>query len=352
MFFQTAIRDFSHGSFQMILFLSQHKPFLSYICIVPWKVWLKGYGSYNYNIYWTRSLFIFFSPVWKYCIVTQERINMSFCTERDVIGHLGAHWEEKPKEKKKIKKGKYIWDFCLQWFEFYRNGFGWWAQGERRSGSGRFLENKGWLTFTTKKTQQARREFLFVCPGENLRSLFFPFISRFPPPTASSLHPLCFLFSSHYLTKLLFPPEHPPDPWQRGICSSTGTNTPFLIPPTNLTSPVVSRRHRSSSLCQLILVYVLDAHSLITFFTCCLFCPRLWLHFSQQRFVSTPISSSALCSAPSLCPRPDIKGSMKEYVPSITYTPARTHPDTHTHTRGHKPTSLDQVLTNKCTHGP
>lgn len=101
MLFQTAIRDFSHGSFQMTLFLSQHKPFLSYICIVPWKVWLKGYGSYNYNIYWTRSLFIFFSPVWKYCIVTQERINMSFCTERDVIGHLGAHWEEKPKERKK-----------------------------------------------------------------------------------------------------------------------------------------------------------------------------------------------------------------------------------------------------------
>lgn len=159
MLFQTAIRDFSHGSFQMTLFLSQHKPFLSYICIVPWKVWLKGYGSYSYNIYWTRSLFIFFSPVWKYCIVTQERINMSFCTERDVIGHLGAHREEKPKERgKKNKKGKYIWDFCLQWFEFYRNGFGWWAQGERRSGSGRFLENKGRLTFMTKKNKtQSRR---------------------------------------------------------------------------------------------------------------------------------------------------------------------------------------------------
>lgn len=275
MLFQTAIRDFSHGSFQMILFLSQHKPFLSYICIVPWKVWLKGYGSCNYNIYWTRSLFIFFSPVWKYCIVTQERINMSFCTERDVIGHLGAHWEEKPREReKKIKKENTYGIFVCNGLSFIGMV---WVMGTRGEeiGVGAFSgkQRPAHIHDKKKNTEQARREFLFVCPGENLRSLFFPFISRFPPPTASSLHPLCFLFSSHYLTKLLFPPEHPPDPWQRGICRSTGTNTPFLIPPTNLISPVVSRRHRSSSLFfHLTLVYVLDAHYLITFFTRCPFC--------------------------------------------------------------------------------
>lgn len=156
-----------------------------------------------------------------------------------------------------------------------------------------------------KNTEQARREFLFVCPGENLRSLFFPFISRFPPPTASSLHPLCFLFSSHYLTKLLFPPEHPPDPWQRGICRSTGTNTPFLIPPTNLISLVVSRRHRSSSLFfHLTLVYVLDAplfNHLLHLLS--VFSLSLASFLSTTLCLTPPICSSALCSAPLSLPQ-------------------------------------------------
>lgn len=200
---------------------------LSCLCIVPWKVWLKVLDHVSI-IFIEQDLYLFFSPVWKYCIVTQERINTSFCTERDVIGHLGAHWEGKQKRNA-------YGIFVCNGFSFIGMVLGDWHKGRGVWGRGVFWKTKTG-SHSWQKIEQARRgmrEFLFVCPGENLRSLFFPFISLFPPPTASSLHPLCSLFSSHYLTKLLFPPKHPPDLWQWGICTSTGTNTPFIIPPTN-----------------------------------------------------------------------------------------------------------------------
>lgn len=153
-------------------------------------------------------MFIYFSPVWKYCMVTRERINTGF------LYRAWCYWSFGSPLGGETKK-KCIWDFCLQWFQFYRDGFGWLAQGERSLGSGRFLENKGRLTFTTRKWSErggGMREFLFVCPGENLRSLFSPFISH-PSSHLPLHHPsshFAFLFSSHYLTELLFPP-----PWKK-----------------------------------------------------------------------------------------------------------------------------------------
>lgn len=161
-------------------------------------IWLKGYGSYLY--YLLNKMFIYFSPVWKYCVVTWERINTSFCTERCVIGHLGAHWE------KRIKKC--IWDFCLQWFQFYRDGFGWLAQGERSLGSGRSLKNKDRFTSVAKKTKKEwERRCMrgFICLSGWKFMIFFLFFLS----SLSSHLLLCFSFSLHYLTKLLFPPEHP-----------------------------------------------------------------------------------------------------------------------------------------------
>lgn len=146
----------------------------------------KGYGSYLY--YLLNKMFIYFSPVWKYCVVTWERINTSFCTERGVIGHLGARWE------KRIKKC--IWDFCLQWFQFYRDGFGWLAQGERSLGSGRSLKNKGRLTFVAKKRRrkewerQCMRVFICLSGWKFTIVSHFAFISLFPPPSL--------IFPSHY----------------------------------------------------------------------------------------------------------------------------------------------------------
>lgn len=161
-------------------------------------------------------MFIYFSPVWKYCIVTEERINTSFCTERDVIGHLGARWEKRPERNA-------YGIFVCNGFSFIGMVSGDWHKGRGVWGWGVFWKTKAG-SHSWQKIEQARRgmrEFLFVCPGENLRSLFFPFISLFPPPTASSLLPLCFLFSSHYLTKLLFHQKHPSDLWQRGIYMCT-----------------------------------------------------------------------------------------------------------------------------------
>lgn len=209
----------------MVLFPSKHKPFCHIYMHCALEVVAKGYGSYICNIYWTRSLFIFFSPVWKYCIVTQERINMSFCTVSDVIGHWGARRDE--------RRG--IWDisFGLQWFKFYRNGFGWWAQGESRSGSGRFLEEQ-WTPHIhdkkkTKKTEQARREFLFVCPGENLRSLLSFYLQL---PTSHCLTPLLRPLCSFFLITLSHEAPLPPwaSPWPVALRDFAGTNTPCIIP--------------------------------------------------------------------------------------------------------------------------
>lgn len=320
----------------------------------------KGSGSYIYNIYWTRSLFIFFSPVWKYCIVTQERINTSFCTERDVIGHLGAHWEGKQKRNA-------YGIFVCNGFSFIGMVLGDWHKGRGVWGRGVFWKTKTG-SHSWQKIEQARRgmrEFLFVCPGENLRSLFFPFISLFPPPTASSLHPLCFLFSSHYLTKLLFPPKHPPDLWQWGICTSTGTNTPFIIPPTNRLSccfcvSVLSfSTSLSPPLCLLFFFSHIPCllHPLFYHFLTCFifFIPScLALLLSTTLFFFSP---EVLCSslAPSPRPRPDIKGSMNEYLPSVTsevHTCTHLHTPVLTHTHRVTNTNVDQVLTNKWTHEP
>ena len=87
-------------------------------------------------IFIKQDLYLFFFVQCENTVVTQERINMSFCTEHSVIGHLGAYREGKQKKKR---------DFCLQWFQFYREVLGWLAQGER------FLDNEGWLIILTKK---------------------------------------------------------------------------------------------------------------------------------------------------------------------------------------------------------
>lgn len=146
-------------------------------------------------------MFIYFSPVWKYCIITQERINTSFCTERGVIGHWGAHWEQRQKRNA-------YGIFVCNGFSFIGMVLGDWHKGRGVWGRGVFWKTKA-CSHSWQKIEQggwSMREFLFVCPGENLRSFFFPFICLFPPPTASRLLPLCFPLSSHYLTKLLSPP--------------------------------------------------------------------------------------------------------------------------------------------------
>lgn len=160
-------------------------------------------------------MFIYFSPVWIYCVVTQERINTSFCTERGVIGPLGAHRERRQKKK------KCLWDFCLQWFQFYRDGFGWLAQGERSLGSGRFLENKGRLTFMTQKIERERggvRESFYLSVLVKIYDLSF-FLSSlsFHLPLH---HPSSYFafFSHHTISRSSSSPKkHPPDLWQWGI---------------------------------------------------------------------------------------------------------------------------------------
>lgn len=145
-------------------------------------------------------MFIYFFSSVKilYC---NSRENKCFCTECGVIGHWGTHWEER-------QKGNAYGIFVCNGFSFIGMVSGDWHKGRGVWGRGVFWKTKAG-SHSWQKMERGRwgmRQFLFVCPGENLRSSFFPFISFFPPPTASCLLPHFFPFSSHYLTKLLIPP--------------------------------------------------------------------------------------------------------------------------------------------------
>lgn len=155
--------------------------------------------------------------------------------------------------------------------------------------------------------EQARQEFLFVCPGENLRSLCFPFISGFPPPTASSppppstpppLRPLCSFFLITRSHEAPLPPRA--SPWPVALRDFAGTNTPCVIPATR---PLPSRASASPrAVCHLIFLsypgrqlldHILHLLSDIYFVS-----RHLFSLFPLQRH----LVSTLVCSAPSLCP--------------------------------------------------
>lgn len=174
--------------------------------------WLKVMDHISI-IFIEQDVYLLFSPVWKYCFVTQERINSSFCTERGIIGHLGAHWEERQ---------KCIWDCCLQWFQFYRDGYGWLAQGERSS-----LENKGRLTFMAAKKKKEKKKGDWGAVWESFYlsvrvkiydlSFFLSSLASHLPLHHSSSH---FAFLSHHtISRSSSSPQkkHPSDRWQSGI---------------------------------------------------------------------------------------------------------------------------------------
>lgn len=263
------------------------------------EVVAKGYGSYICNIYWTRSLFIFFSPVWKYCIVTQERINMSFCIVSDVIGLWGARREE--------RGGTWDISFGLQWFEFYRNGFGWWAQGERRSGSGRFLGEQWPAHIHDKKTKKKKKNGagearVFICLSRwKFTITLFSFYLRLPtshrviPPHP---RPLCSFFLITRSHEAPLPPRA--SPWPVALRDFAGTNTPCVIPATR---PLPCRASASPrAVCHLIFLSYLGRQLL----------DHILHLLSDIYFVSRPLFSlfplqrhlvsTLVCSAPSLCP--------------------------------------------------
>lgn len=127
----------------------------------------------------------------------------------------------------------------------YRNGLeggGVTATGGEGTGvrghAGGVLKNKDWLTFMTKGLEIVRRcmrEFLFVCLGENLRSLFFSF-HLFPPSTPPPSTP----------NLLLFLPQTHLWPETQGFAPAQVQNTPSLIHPSRcslLLSLSVSKLH-------------------------------------------------------------------------------------------------------------
>lgn len=149
-------------------------------------------------------MFIYFSPVWKYCIVTQERINSGFCTEHGVIGHLGARWE--------MRQKLHLGFFVCNGFSFIGMVTGDWHKGRGAFWKTKDSSHPPWKKM--KRLRRGMREFLFVCPGENLRSLFSSFHLAIPsshciipPPTL-----LSFLITLSHEAPLPPPPEET-SPW-------------------------------------------------------------------------------------------------------------------------------------------
>lgn len=147
-------------------------------------------------------MFIYFSPVWKYCVVTQERINTGFCTELVVLLVI---WE--PIGRRDKKRNAYG-IFVCNGFSFIGMVSGDWHKGRGVWGRGVFWKTKAG-SHSWQKIEWERggvwESFYLSVPVKIYDLSFFLSSLSFPPPTASSLLPLCFLFSSHYLTKLLFP---------------------------------------------------------------------------------------------------------------------------------------------------
>lgn len=144
-------------------------------------------------------MFIYFSPVWKFHIVTRERINTCFCTELGVTGHLGACWEE-------TNNRDAYGIFVCNGFSFIGMVSGDWHKGRGVWGRGVFWKTKAG-SHSRQKIERDRggvwEGFYLSVLGENLRSLSC--LSSFSLPSSRFLF---FLYTSHYLTKLLFPLKH------------------------------------------------------------------------------------------------------------------------------------------------
>lgn len=96
-------------------------------------------------------------------------------------------------------------------------------KGRGVRGRGVFWENNGRLTFMTKKRKKKKKKwsrrgesfYLSVLVKIYDHSVFLLSPASHLPPRHPPSSPALFalFFSSHDLTKLLFPPEHPPDLW-------------------------------------------------------------------------------------------------------------------------------------------
>lgn len=79
---------------------------------------------------------------------------MSFCTERDVIGHLGAHWEGNQKrKKKKIKKENTYGIFVCNGLTFIGMVLGDGHKGRGDRGRGVFWKTKAGSHSRQKKNR-------------------------------------------------------------------------------------------------------------------------------------------------------------------------------------------------------
>lgn len=225
------------------------------------------------------------------------------------------------------------------------------VSGDWHKGRGVWGQGVPWKTkagsHSSQKKEEGRSErgnvweFLFVCPGENLRS--FPVLL-----SSLSSHLLLWFFLLITLShEARLPSRTAPDLWHWLIYMSTGTNTTHN--PTRVSCCVcvcpVSVTNFASCVFLVCFVFCMAIvccpqsfsllfllHLLSSFF--------VWPYCSQLHFF---FSHVFCCSVPPL--RPDIKGSMRISLPSPPrYTPARnrTIPSlTHTH-------ACTQSQTPKC----
>lgn len=265
---------------------------MTFLCLLL-TVWLNVMDGISI-VFIEQDVYLFSPSVWKYCTMTRERINTSFCTERVFIGHLGRRWAERGR----MRTGLFV---CIG-YGFYRDGFGWLAQGERSLGVGAFLETKA----GSHPSENFEREGGGVWDSFYLSVLVkiygpsFPFISLLPPSIL-----LSFLIPLSHEAPLPPPKKtHMSDLWQWGICMSTNRAQVQTQPLTPSIIPLTA----CLSCCVCLLSFVDVPFLPLRPLTCYLFFLSCVLYSGRP---SPPPTCSVALWLPLRAPGPHIKGSMR-----------------------------------------
>lgn len=158
------------------------------------------------SVYLLNEMFIYFSPVWKYCTISQQRINSIAFVQNMLLLVFGERANGGGRKQ-------CMWDFSLFCFFIL---LGWFRViGIRGEELGVWKTKADSHLWQKKKKRGGRRgetEFLFLCLGENLRSLFFlSCVSSHLPLHLSSPSLLCFLITQSHTLPPTPSPKNPCD---------------------------------------------------------------------------------------------------------------------------------------------
>lgn len=158
-------------------------------------------------------MFIYLSPVWKYCIITQQRINTLAFVQNVVLLVIWEATEGRDKKKRTLKRFLFamVFSFIGTVSGDWHKGKGVWAWGVSWKQRPAHIHGK-----RRERGRRGMREFLFVCPWWKFTiALFLSSLSFYLPLHRSSS--LFAFFSITLSHEAPLPSKHPSDLWRWGI---------------------------------------------------------------------------------------------------------------------------------------